>query len=59
MFGTAIITLLMSLMIGQAKITPEHYAGLMEVVRWAVGLSLLFALTAAYLSKERPVIVSA
>ncbi|WP_298607165.1 MFS transporter [uncultured Thiothrix sp.] len=59
MFGTAIITLLMSLMIGQAKITPEHYAGLMEVVRWAVGLSLLFALAAAFLSKERPVIVSA
>lgn len=59
MFGTAIITLLMSLMIGQAKITPEHYAGLMEVVRWAVSLSLLFALAAAYLSKERPVTVPA
>ena len=59
MFGTAVITLLMSLMIGQAKITPEHYADLMEVVRWAVGLSLIFALTAAYFSKERPVAVSA
>lgn len=59
MFGTAVITLLMSLMIGQAKITPEHYADLMEVVRWAVGLSLIFALAAAYFSKERPVAVSA
>lgn len=58
MFGTAVITLLMSIMIGQSKITPEHYAGLMEVVRWAVGLSLIFALAAAYFSKERPVVVS-
>lgn len=59
MFGTAIITLLMSLLIGEAKITPEHYAGLMEVVRWAVSLSLVFALAAAYFSKERPVVASA
>lgn len=59
MFGTAVITLLMSLMIGQSKITPEHYAGLMEVVRWAVSLSLVFALAAAYFSKERSVAVSA
>ncbi|TXH71192.1 MAG: MFS transporter [Thiothrix sp.] len=58
MLGTAIISLLMSLMIGQAKITPEHYASLMEVVAWAVSLSLLFALAAAYFSKERPLAVS-
>ncbi|MFM2319843.1 MAG: hypothetical protein RLZZ215_2464 [Pseudomonadota bacterium] len=51
--GTAVITLLMSMMIGQAKITPDHYADLMGVVRWAVGLSLIFALAAAYFSKER------
>ena len=58
MLGTAVITLLMSLMIGQAKITPEHYTDLMEVVRWAVGLSLIFALAATYFSKERPLAVS-
>ena len=59
MLGTAVITLLMSLMIGQSKITPEHYMDLMEVVRWAVGLSLIFALAAAYFSRERKLIVSA
>lgn len=59
MLGTAVTTLLMSIMIGQAKITPEHYADLMEVVRWAVGLSLVFALAAAYFSKERPVAATA
>lgn len=58
MFGTAVITLLMSMLIGQTKITPEHYTGLMEVVRWAVGLSLIFALMAAYFSKERPVVAA-
>ncbi|HPY42271.1 MAG TPA: MFS transporter, partial [Thiolinea sp.] len=59
MLGTAVVTLLMSILIGQAKITPEHYANLMEVVRWAVGLSLIFALAAAYFSKERPVLADA
>ncbi|MFI0398630.1 MAG: MFS transporter [Thiolinea sp.] len=59
MLGTAVITLLMSLMIGQSKITPEHYMDLMEVVRWAVGLSLIFALAAAYFSRERKLIARA
>lgn len=59
MLGTAVITLLMSLMIGQSKITPDHYADLMEVVRWAVGLSLIFALAAAYFSRERKLIARA
>ena len=59
MLGTAVITLLMSLMIGQSKITPEHYMDLMEVVRWAVGLSLIFALAAAYFSRERKLIAHA
>ena len=59
MLGTAVITLLMSLMIGQSKITPEHYMDLMEVVRWAVGLSLIFALAAAYFSREQKIIAHA
>ena len=59
MLGTAVVTLLMSLLIGGTKIEPEHYEKLLSVVHLAVGLSLVFAIAAAFFSKERSVSVAA
>lgn len=53
MLGTAVVTLLMSLSIGKVKITPDQYDTLMIVVRSMVGMALVFAIVAAYFSKER------
>ena len=50
MMGMAIITLLVSLFIGNAKIGPQQYEALFQVLRLTLGLSMLFTLFAAFLS---------
>jgi len=48
MIGTAIVTLLMSVMIGAVKITPDKYDDLQVVLLSAAGMSLLFAMSGLY-----------
>lgn len=48
MIGTAIVTLLMSLLIGKSKITPDNYDGLLLVLLITTGVSLLFSLSGIY-----------
>lgn len=55
MIGMAIITLLISLLIGKTKINPEQFEALFMVLRWTLGLSFSFALAAAYFSNSRKV----
>jgi EmrB/QacA subfamily drug resistance transporter len=53
MVGMAIITLLISLLIGKTKINPTQFEALFEVLRWTLGLSFLFALAAAFFSHSK------
>jgi EmrB/QacA subfamily drug resistance transporter len=55
MMGMAIITLLISLLIGKTKISPEQYQSLFQVLHWTLVLSLSFALAAAYFSNSKKV----
>lgn len=48
--STAFITLMMSLYIGNAEIVPSNYGALLEVFRWTIGMSLVCAAFAAYIS---------
>ena len=48
MLGTALVTLLMSLMIGATKITPDKYEDLQTVLILAACMSLLFAMSGIY-----------
>ena len=48
MLGTAIVTLLMSLMIGATKITPDQYDSLLSVFLWTTVISLFFSVTGIY-----------
>ncbi|MEH6457335.1 MAG: hypothetical protein V7749_13480, partial [Cocleimonas sp.] len=48
MLGTAIVTLLMSVMIGATKITPDKYDALQVVLLAAAGASLLFSISGIY-----------
>ena len=58
LLSTAFVTLMMSLYIGQTEIDPSNYAALLVVFKWTIGLSLMYALLAVYLSlsvrKSRP-----
>jgi EmrB/QacA subfamily drug resistance transporter len=55
MFGMAIVTLLISLYIGETKITSDQYAALFSVLRWTLTLTFVFALIAAYYSHTKVV----
>ncbi len=48
MFGTAIVTLLMSLLIGASKISPDKYDDLLVVLIVTAGVSLLCSLSGVY-----------
>lgn len=55
MVGMAIITLLITLLIGKTSITPEQYESLYRVLRWTLALSLSFALAAAWFSNSKEI----
>lgn len=50
LLSTAFITLMMSLYIGTAEIVPSNYDDLLQVFKWTIGLSLVYALLATYTS---------
>jgi Na+/melibiose symporter-like transporter len=54
LLGTAIVSFLMALIIGNHVIDETQFAPLQLVTRVTVGLSFLFALTAAFFSYQRP-----
>jgi EmrB/QacA subfamily drug resistance transporter len=53
MLGTAVVVLLVTLYIGEAKIEPEQYPALLIVIKISMGCSLCFALLAACFSFSR------
>jgi len=53
LFGTAVVLVLISVMIGDAQIEPSQYAALQAVVRWAIAVSFCYTLAAAYFSYTR------
>ena len=55
MLGMAIITLLISLLIGKIRITPEQYQSLFMVLRWTLAMSLSLALASAWFSHSKEV----
>ena len=52
LLSTAFITLMMSLYIGTAEIVPSNYDALLQVFKWTIGLSLIYALLATYTSMK-------
>ncbi len=50
LLATTFITLMMSLSIGNAEIVPSNYDALLQVFKWTVGVSLIYALLATYTS---------
>lgn len=50
LMGTALVTLLMSLYIGNNKIDASHYDSLLSVLMWVTTVSLCCSLAAAYAS---------
>jgi EmrB/QacA subfamily drug resistance transporter len=54
LLGTAIVSLLLALNIGNHVIDETHFASLLRVTQVTIGLSFLFAIAAAYFSYQKP-----
>lgn len=51
--GTAVVVLLMAVLLKGQQIEPQNYPQLLAMVRYVMGISLLFALFGAYCSLKR------
>jgi EmrB/QacA subfamily drug resistance transporter len=54
LLGTAIVSFLMALLIGNQVIDETHFGPLLRVTQVTIGLSFFFALIAAYFSYQKP-----